>query len=160
MTFDLHFKICNIAHNFLTTIHMGFILGMCVLCKEICWYHNICTCDFHREVGKQRWWSCEILRLLRKGRGPNPVFATSVLEIVYLLLPSRDMTERLLKRRKMFKIIQPWTVKCVLENAANIVHNVFTVSDRAFVEVSSRDQVKELSSFWWSLCHTVDIKSV
>ena len=42
-------------------------------------------------------------------RGSNPCLATSILEIGYLLLPSREMYdhERVLKQRKIFKIIQP-----------------------------------------------------
>ena len=47
--------------------------------------------------------SCEVVKILAYAtaeqgvRCSNPGLATSISEIVYLLLPSRDMTERLLK---------------------------------------------------------------
>ena len=58
------------------------------------------------EIELQNWGgSGRVVKLLTCGaRGSNPSLDTSNSEIWYRLLPSRDMTDIFLKRRKFFKI--------------------------------------------------------
>ena len=55
----------------------------------------------------------KVLGLQSKDQGSNSGLATSISEIVYPLLPSRNMTEILLKRRKILKTTQPKKGYCI-----------------------------------------------
>ena len=65
----------------------------------------------------------EVHLLARRARGSNPGFATSSLEIGYLLLPSCDVTERLLKGGKILKTTQPKSYFILIKCAMNFLFN-------------------------------------
>ena len=55
--------------------------------------------DLWQNAGEQRWCSSYALRLEQEIRVSIPGLIATISEIGYLLLPSRDMAERSLKRR-------------------------------------------------------------
>ena len=85
-------------------------------CAFIIRIHDTVTRPFQLYHGSSGGVVVKLLACGAEGRGSIPGLAATISEIGYLLLPCRDMAERSLKRRKIFKTTQP--------NKIQLYHNL------------------------------------
>ena len=81
----------------------------------------------HNVIGSSGGVVVKLLACGAEGRGSIPGLAATISEIGYLLLPSRDMAERSLKRRKSSKQPNPTIMSLNLGKRTNVTISISTL---------------------------------